>query len=132
MYTMWKRILTILLVILVIAVILRPVAIVGLPALRKVLLLVIRAWPTTTQWQTILDLLQSGFTILAIFVAGAWTYYNYFKGKIYKIEPEVSGSVVTLNDVLHLKATLGVKNVGLSKVDIQEATVLEVTAHNAR
>jgi hypothetical protein len=84
--------------------------------------------------QTIADVLQKLFTIAAIIVGAIWTYFNFFRGRTYKmrLEPEVSGKAVTINGLNHLLAAIRLKNVGLSKVEIeQKGTALELLAYNA-
>jgi hypothetical protein len=84
--------------------------------------------------QTIADILQKLFTIAAIIVGAIWTYFNFFRGRTYKmrLEPEVSGKAVTINGLNHLVAAIRLKNVGLSRVEIeQKGTALELLAYNA-
>jgi hypothetical protein len=84
--------------------------------------------------QTIADILQKLFTIAAIIVGAIWTYFNFFRGRTYKmrLEPEVSGKAVTINGLNHLLAAIRLKNVGLSRVEIeQKGTALELLAYNA-
>jgi hypothetical protein len=79
--------------------------------------------------QVIADILQKLFTIAAIIVGGIWTYFNFFKGRTYRmrLEPEISGKINTLNGQHHLAATMHLKNVGLSKVEIeQKGSALQV------
>jgi hypothetical protein len=72
--------------------------------------------------KTKFDICQSFVTIVAIIVGAAWAYFHFFKGRTYKqrLEPEVSGEVVTRNGVGHLLATLSLKNLGLSRVAIRQ------------
>jgi hypothetical protein len=84
--------------------------------------------------QKLVDILQKLFTIAAIIVGGIWTYFNFFQGRTYKmrLEPNVSGKVVTINELSHLVATISVKNVGLSKVEIeQKGSALKVLSYEA-
>jgi hypothetical protein len=84
--------------------------------------------------QIIVDIVQKLFTIAAIIVGGMWAYFNFFKRRTYtmRLEPEVSGEVVTINGVSHLIATIHLKNVGLSKVKIeQEGSALQVLSYEA-
>ena len=83
--------------------------------------------------QTSVDILQKLFTIAAIVVGAIWTYFNFFRGRTYRkrLEPEVSGKVVTLNGLSHLMTTMSLKNVGLSRVDIeQKGSALQVLSYN--
>jgi hypothetical protein len=88
-------------------------------------------WPTITQLKTILNLLQSALTILALAVGAAWVYYNYLKGRTYqkRLQSEVSAEIVALNGQHHLLATLKLENVGLSNVVLKNSTALEVWAY---
>jgi hypothetical protein len=82
--------------------------------------------------QVIADIFQNLFTIAAIIVGGIWIYFNFFKGRTYRmrLEPEVSGKVVTLNGLSHLVVTASLKNVGLSNVEIeQEASALQLLSY---
>lgn len=68
----------------------------------------------------ILEVLQSGATILAIIAGGVWAYYNFFKGRIYKprLEPKITGALFAKNGENFLIVTAQLKNVGLSAVRI--------------
>jgi hypothetical protein len=84
--------------------------------------------------QTIADILQKLFTTAAIIVGAIWTYFNFFRGRTYKIrlEPEVSGKAVTIDGLNHLVAAIRLKNVGLSRAEIeQKGSALELLAYNA-
>ena len=71
--------------------------------------------------KNILDNLQKVFTILAILIGGIWAYFNFFKGRVYRIrvEPTISGKVFDKDGTTYLIVKLQLKNAGLSKVDIQ-------------
>jgi hypothetical protein len=84
--------------------------------------------------QVITDILQKLATIAAIIVGAIWTYFNFFRGRTYRmrLEPAVSGKVVTINGLSHLVATVSLKNVGLSKVEVeQKGSGLQVRAYEA-
>src|SRR5215207_9180223 len=72
--------------------------------------------------QTITDILRNLFTTAAIIIGAIWTYFIFFQGRTYemRLEPEVTGRIITINGLNHLLATIRLKNVGLSKVDIQQ------------
>src|SRR5829696_2323075 len=72
--------------------------------------------------QTIADILQNLFTTAAIIIGAIWTYFKFFKGRTYemRLEPEVTGRIFTINGLDHLLAAIRLKNVGLSKVDIEQ------------
>jgi hypothetical protein len=68
--------------------------------------------------------------ILALVVAGGWAYFRYAKGRTFRsrVEPTVSGTIFRHNDDPYIIVTLGLKNVGLSRVPVdQKGTVLLVS-----
>jgi|SRR5215203_755785 len=84
--------------------------------------------------QTTVDIVQKLFTIAAIVGGAIWTYFNFFRGRTYRkrLEPEVSGKVLTLNGSSHLLATMSLKNVGLSRVEIeQRGSALQVFSYSS-
>jgi hypothetical protein len=75
------------------------------------------------------EVLKDFVETLAIIVGGFWTYLNYFKGRTYRsrLECNVEPSIVTHPPRSMLKVVVKVKNVGLSKVSIQqEGTALQL------
>jgi hypothetical protein len=60
--------------------------------------------------------------ILAIFGGAAWTYLNYFRGRIYKpkLECSVEASIEKHSGHSFLKAIVRIRNIGLSKVPIEQ------------
>ena len=66
---------------------------------------------------------RNAMTILGIAAGGIWAYFNFFRGRTYRprLEPRVSGTLLSAEDIVMLVASYDVKNVGLSKVDIQQA-----------
>lgn len=84
--------------------------------------------------QTTVDIVQKLFTIAAITIGAIWTYFNFFRGRTYRMRLEltVSGKVVTLNGTDHRIADMSLKNVGLSKVEIeQKGSALQVLSYEA-
>lgn len=69
-----------------------------------------------------LDALEKIFIILGIFVGGMWAYYHFIKGRVYKhrLEQNISGKIIFSDDVEYLVIKISLKNVGLSKIDIQQ------------
>jgi hypothetical protein len=65
---------------------------------------------------------QGIFTIFAIVGGAVWTYFNYFKGRVYqpRLEPKVTGRLVCKKDVTYVIASAELKNLGLSNVAIQQ------------
>lgn len=82
----------------------------------------------------VLDALEKIFTILAIGAGGAWTYFHYLRRRTYRrrLQPELSGGLTRRGGVEYLLATVRVKNLGLTKVDIQQrGSALRVFSYNA-
>src|ERR1700722_998994 len=59
--------------------------------------------------------------ILAILVGAAWTYLNYFRGRIYKhrLECSVDASIEKHAGHTFLRAAVRIRNIGLSRVPIE-------------
>lgn len=77
----------------------------------------------------ILPLVESGVTSLAILAGGLWAYFKYMKGRTFKerITSELSCAVEEVGGIRILVASLHLKNVGLSKVNInQRGTALSL------
>lgn len=89
--------------------------------------------------ETIASFIQSILTSAAILGSGLWAYFHYFKGRTYRprLEPSTNCRVIPGDNSLHLLLSANLKNVGLSRVDIQqEGTALQVysavTAQNRK
>jgi len=81
-----------------------------------------------------LDQLDKVLKILALVIGGVAAYYKFFKGRVHvsRLELKVSGSIVCKDNVSYLLTTACVKNIGLSKVDIQhEESGLRITSCKA-
>lgn len=78
--------------------------------------------PVHSSIPTILDSLEKLFTIIGILAAGTWTYFNFFKGRTYRLrlEPKIFGQFFSNNGRNYLISTIQLKNVGLSKIKIQQ------------
>jgi hypothetical protein len=84
--------------------------------------------------QKVVDIAQKLFTIAAIIVGGVWTYFHFFKGRTFKmrLEPSVSSVITTSDGTNHLIVSISLRNVGLSKVEIeQKGSVLQVLSYEA-
>jgi hypothetical protein len=84
--------------------------------------------------QTAVDIVQKLFTIAAIIAGGIWTYFNFFRGRTYRmrLEPEVSGKAATFDGMSYLIAKMSLKNVGLSRVEVeQKGSALQVLSYEA-
>jgi hypothetical protein len=83
----------------------------------------------TTHLSAILDVIDKGTKILALVIGAGWVYLNYLRGRTFKhrLEPNISGKTIRSKGILLLSGLAQVKNVGLSKVLIQqEGTAIEV------
>lgn len=81
----------------------------------------VAAWPATVSgWA---GLVQTILTIVAFFAAGGWAYFHFWKGRTFKERLDVTarGSIRTAPGGDVLAVTLQAKNIGLSKVEIQQA-----------
>ena len=60
--------------------------------------------------------------IVAIFGGAAWTYLNYFRGRVYKprLECSVEASIERRSGHSFLRVVVRIRNIGLSKVSIQQ------------
>jgi hypothetical protein len=60
--------------------------------------------------------------ILAIFGGAAWTYLNYFRGRVYKprLECSVEASPEKHSGHAFLRVVVRIRNIGLSRVSIQQ------------
>jgi hypothetical protein len=75
------------------------------------------------------ELVKNILEIIAIVAGGIWTYFNFFKGRTYRprLECSVDGSVEESSGQRFLKVVVRAKNVGLSKVPIeQKGTILQL------
>jgi hypothetical protein len=88
----------------------------------------------TINWsktKDVFEVLKNVATIIAIGAGAVWAYFNFFKGRTYRsrLEPKVSGKVISHNGAYYLIVTAQLKNVGLSDVRIdQKGSALRVFA----
>jgi hypothetical protein len=85
-----------------------------------------------TKTKDVFDVVKNFATILGIIVGAVWAYFNFFKGRTYKsrLEPKVSGKIISKNETFYLIITVQLKNVGLSDVNIiQRGTALRVFSY---
>jgi hypothetical protein len=83
--------------------------------------------PVAAFW---LDVSDKMIKLLAVLVAGAWTWMHYSRGRTYakKLELQISGSVF-LKRNLYLEISTGLKNLGASKYTVQRhGSVCEIVA----
>lgn len=67
-----------------------------------------------------LDIILKILNILAILIGGFWAYFKFIKGRLFhpRLELNLEGQLLQNNNVFHLLLKYEVKNVGLSKVNI--------------
>src|ERR1017187_9873850 len=86
-------------------------------------------WWISLPWNVWLDYTDKIVKICAVVVGGVWAYVRFVKGRLFqtRLEPSVSGRFFHRAERTYLVTTVKLKNVGSSKVDIQQkGTVLEV------
>ena len=80
-----------------------------------------------------LDYTDKLVKISAVIVGGIWAYVKFIRGRVFhtRLEPAVSGRILREGKAEYVLARVKLKNVGASKVDIQQAgTALRVWACN--
>lgn len=67
-----------------------------------------------------LDIILKILNVLAILIGGFWAYFKFIKGRLFhpRLELNLEGQLLQNNNVSHLLLKYEVKNVGLSKVNI--------------
>lgn len=83
-------------------------------------------------WKDAFASLQSITTILALVIGGIWAYFKVFRGRIYskRLEPNINASVLSGTHYQCMVAKICVKNVGLTRVDVDvESSVIEVQSY---
>lgn len=89
----------------------------------------------TVNWsktKDVFDVLKNVATIIAFGAGAVWAYFNFFKGRTYRsrLEPKVSGKIISRNGAYYLIVTAQLKNIGLSDVKIdQKGSALRVFAY---
>jgi hypothetical protein len=87
--------------------------------------------PTTLK--DLVDIIQGSITTLAILAGGLWGYLKVIRGRLYRprLEPTVSGRLIKLGDAPYAIVKLSVKNVGLSRVQLDKGlSTLEIEAYS--
>ena len=69
-----------------------------------------------------IDLVHTFLEIAAILIAGFWSYISYLRGRTFKLrmEPSIVGKSVEVGGVQFISGIARVKNVGLSKLPIEQ------------
>jgi len=79
----------------------------------------------------VLDIIDKVTKIIALFIGAGWAYLNYLRGRTFKrrLEPTITGKTIRSKGLLFLSGVAQVKNVGLSRVVVQQrGTAIEVLA----
>lgn len=87
------------------------------------------AQPDSSGWHQNIDSLEKLVTVLAIIVGGVWAWLKFFRGRTFRsrLELMVSAKIITSGPNRFLKATMQMKNVGLSQVKLKkDALYLDV------
>jgi hypothetical protein len=73
------------------------------------------------EWATVAATANHAITGLAVLVGGAWAYFKFVRGRTFarRAELDVSGSLFTFGDDRIVKATVTLRNAGLSKLPLK-------------
>jgi hypothetical protein len=79
-------------------------------------------WWILLPWNVWLDYTDKVVKIVAVIVGGAWAYAKFIKGRVFhtRLEPNVTARHFRRDQKDFLLAVVKLKNVGASKVDIQQ------------
>jgi hypothetical protein len=71
---------------------------------------------------TVLDVVDKVVKVVAVLIAGLWGYLNYRRGRTFerRLEPRISGKVFRSHEAWLLCGLAQLKNIGLSKVTIEQ------------
>lgn len=90
----------------------------------------------TVDWnktKDVFDVLKNIATIIAFGAGALWAFFKFFKGRTFRsrLEPKVSGKLISRNGTNYLIVTAQLKNIGLSDVRIdQKGSALRVFAYS--
>jgi len=92
-----------------------------------VLCLVGRYSSITVDWTRTKDFTEALANVtqsVALIAGGVWAYFKFSKGRTFRdrLTPTVSGRLVSINGAIFLVVTTEIKNVGLSKITIDQET----------
>ncbi len=78
-----------------------------------------------SDWHVVIDSGEKVITALAIIVGGFWAWLKFFRGRTFRsrVELLVSGNIITSGNNRFLKATMEMKNVGLSQVKFKKDAI---------
>ena len=91
------------------------------------LVLCLFAHYTTVDWTRTKDFAEAFASItqsLALIAGGVWAYFKFAKGRTFRdrLTPSVSGKFVCIDDSVFLVVTMQLKNVGLSRIALDQET----------
>ncbi len=89
---------------------------------------------STSSHSSILDTIEKLFRIAAYIIGALWVYFNFWKGRTYRprIEPMITGKILNHQGSKFVKILINLKNVGLSKVDVeQKGTALRLLSYDS-
>lgn len=71
-------------------------------------------------FKDVIGAVQSLLTMLALLLGGAWAYFKFVKGRVFvtRLEPSLEGRIVRQDGLQLAIVEIGIKNVGLSRVDL--------------
>jgi hypothetical protein len=71
-----------------------------------------------------LDVIGKLITTIAIVIGGVWAYFKYIKGRLFhpRLELHIDGKFVIQGSIPHLLLNYEIKNIGLSKVDLNKGS----------
>jgi hypothetical protein len=78
--------------------------------------------PPENTFPAMVDVAEKLATIAAIIAGAIWTYFNFFKGRTYRLrlEPKITGQLFSKGGTTYLISSIQLKNVGLSRIGIQQ------------
>jgi hypothetical protein len=85
--------------------------------------------PAASDWNKTIDSSQKVVTALAVIIGGIWAWLKFFRGRTFRsrIELAVSAKIIMSGSSKFLKATMEMKNVGLSQAILKtDAVYLDV------
>jgi hypothetical protein len=80
--------------------------------------------------KTVVDVIGTAITALAVIIGGVWAYFKFVKGRTYRprLEPGLSGEWRLVGDKQMLQARITAKNIGASKFTLlQKGTGLRIS-----
>jgi len=88
--------------------------------------------PPSSGFQAVIGNIKTIAETLGLVIGGLWAYYKFFKGRTFRprLELTLGGRAWQAKHVTHVTASVQIKNVGLSKLELsQEGSGLRVFSH---